>query len=180
MSMSTEEKAEHWQAKLQRSDFPRVVASKAVEDYAALLATAGFSSLASGFCKRMSEKARIAIAQEHYPVIHRNKIDHFADRLRARTEKIQDNKRRYQVLVLDSLPVFNGEAPPPSALEALAEAKTRGVFDHFQVASIKWHEETIPAQPDPILVGRIAGCLDWFVIAQWGHDVTAEEIEAGA
>lgn len=178
--MRTEQEiAEHEAAKYHPAKtVAKIGVGPSTEKYAELLAKSGFTTLSYEFCERMSRRARLAIAQEHYPVIHGVKLRAFAARLKADTlQSISSRRIAYQAVVLDPLGSFAGEAPPPAALLKLDQARESKVFDSFKVASIQWQHETLPPPPDPILLGIIDGCEDYFVIAQWGHDVTAEEIE---
>lgn len=59
--------------------------------------------------------------------------------------------------------------PPQDVLDKLAEHKAREVFDYFTIASI----ESIP---DPLLLGRVNDVKDRFFIAQWGKDITLDDI----
>ena len=80
---------------------------------------------------------------------------------------------RSKRLLLVRLEAYAG-VPPTDVLEKLAEARTLGLFAEFWVASIDWVETV----PDPILFGKVAGCPDFFFIAQWGDDINVEELLA--
>lgn len=59
--------------------------------------------------------------------------------------------------------------PPAEALTKLSEAKKQELFDTYAVIHVaKVH--------DPILVGQVNGVEDLFFIAEWGDDITLEEI----
>ena len=58
---------------------------------------------------------------------------------------------------------------PDFALEKLEEAKDRQVFDDFAVL---WVEKV----KDPLLLGLLQGCKDYFFICEWGEDVKFEDI----
>lgn len=68
------------------------------------------------------------------------------------------------------VPVYNYEGiPPASVLKTMAEHLGRGLFDLFTVA-------TVEKVQDPLLLGRVAGCDDRFFIAQWGDDVSLDDL----
>lgn len=70
----------------------------------------------------------------------------------------------------------NGQAKdriiPDEVLDKLEEAKEREAFDEFQVL---WAEKV----KDPLLLGSIHGCEDYFYICEWGNDITFEQIISG-
>lgn len=61
---------------------------------------------------------------------------------------------------------------PDEVLDNLETAKERELFDEFQVL---WAEKV----KDPILLGTINGCEDYFYICEWGDDITFEELTNG-
>lgn len=61
---------------------------------------------------------------------------------------------------------------PDEILEKLEEAKERELFDEF---AILWAERV----KDPLLLGIVNGCEDYFFIAEWGDDITFEQIMEG-
>ena len=58
---------------------------------------------------------------------------------------------------------------PDTALDELDKAKERQLFDKFNVL---WIEKV----PDPLLLGSVDGCKDFFLIAEWGEDVKFDDI----
>lgn len=58
---------------------------------------------------------------------------------------------------------------PNAVLDKLEEAKDRQVFDQV---SVLWVEKV----KDPLLLGSIEGCKDYFLIAEWGEDVKFDDI----
>jgi hypothetical protein len=58
---------------------------------------------------------------------------------------------------------------PDAVLDKLDEAKERKLFDSFAVL---WVEKV----KDPLLLGCIDGCKDYFLVAVWGNDVKFEDI----
>lgn len=61
---------------------------------------------------------------------------------------------------------------PDDVLEKLEEAKERELFDSFAVL---WAEKV----KDPIVLGCVDGCEDYFFIAEWSDDITFEQITKG-
>jgi len=58
---------------------------------------------------------------------------------------------------------------PDEALGELEKAQERKLFDKF---SVLWVEKV----KDPLLLGSIDGCRDYFLIAEWGEDVRFDDI----
>ena len=63
---------------------------------------------------------------------------------------------------------YNG-IPPENVLLVLKEQKEKELFDDFTIASV----ESIK---DPLLLGRVNGVQERFFLAQWGSDVTLDDI----
>lgn len=61
---------------------------------------------------------------------------------------------------------------PDNILDKLEEAKERQLFDSFAVL---WAERV----PDPILLGVVNGCSDYFYIAEWGDDISFKQLSEG-
>jgi len=61
------------------------------------------------------------------------------------------------------------ELPPDNVLIKLAEHKQRNIFDYFTIAKVE-------GMYDPLLFGRIKGSTDRFFIAQWGDDVSLDDV----
>lgn len=59
--------------------------------------------------------------------------------------------------------------PPADVVRALEEQKGREIFDSFTVA-------TVESIRDPLLLGRINGSDDRYYIAQWGEDVSLDDV----
>jgi hypothetical protein len=59
---------------------------------------------------------------------------------------------------------------PDVVLDKFQEAKDRCLFDSF---AILWVEKI---KNDPLLLGQIDGCSDYFFIAEWGDDIKFEDI----
>lgn len=61
---------------------------------------------------------------------------------------------------------------PNSVLDKLEEAQERELFDELHVL---WAERV----KDPLLLGSVTGCEDYFFICEWGDDITFEQITKG-
>jgi hypothetical protein len=61
---------------------------------------------------------------------------------------------------------------PDEVLDKLEVANEHQVFDKIQVL---WAEKV----KDPILLGQVDGCEDFFYITEWGSDITFEQIQKG-
>jgi len=61
---------------------------------------------------------------------------------------------------------------PDHILESLETAKARELFDDFAVLYVE-------KVKDPLLLGIVEGCEDYFFIAEWGEDVSFEQITKG-
>lgn len=61
---------------------------------------------------------------------------------------------------------------PDKVLDKLDEAKERKLFDTF---SVLWVEKV----KDPLLLGCIDGCKDFFLICEWGDDIKFDDIVKG-
>lgn len=59
--------------------------------------------------------------------------------------------------------------PPESVLARFEDVQRKKLFDSYTVA-------TVGAVKDPLLLGRILGCDDRFFIAQWGDDVSLDDV----
>lgn len=58
---------------------------------------------------------------------------------------------------------------PDNVLDELEKAKIRKLFDTF---SILWAEKV----KDPLLLGSIDGCKDYFLLAEWGDDISFDQM----
>ena len=76
----------------------------------------------------------------------------------------------YTMIVhIDPLERFSAGIMPDAVLDELEKAKERQVFDSFAVLSVE-------KKPDPLLLGQIDGCKDYFLIAEWGEDVSFDDL----
>lgn len=124
----------------------------------------------AAYAQRQSKK--LMIAYEHYRFVSPGVVDRFKEALKKKTLKgSKYGASTYDTLNFTSLQYYP-QIPPREVLDALRQAKERGCFDLFEVASI----ETVEVRPDPILFGQVMGCQDRFFIAQWDNDVRIEDI----
>ena len=112
----------------------------------------------------LAEKCRIAYTQ--YRFITPEKVEAFQSQLK----KVKKGNA-YKKLLFTALEEYS-EIPPEHVLDALELAKESQCFDTYEIASVQWIEPV----PDPLLLGRITGCEDYFFIAQWDDDVKIEDI----
>ena len=61
------------------------------------------------------------------------------------------------------------QAIPSSALQELLTAGRRNLFDSFSVLHVEKNQ-------DPILVGKLNDSNDLYMLAEWGDDVTFDDI----
>jgi hypothetical protein len=59
--------------------------------------------------------------------------------------------------------------PPTDVLEKMSAAKKDGLFDGFAIIHVA-------KVPDPILVGQVNGSEDLYFIAEWGNDISFDEM----
>jgi hypothetical protein len=134
----------------------------------ALLEAAGFTAAAKQVDALKERQRRLAIAYEHYRFVTREQVAEFNEKLRASTSKGSGTSETYDYLKFTDIQVYAG-FPPKDVLEKVAEARKLEVFDALEVASLAHY-------PDPIVFGSIVGCGDHFYIAQWGDDVSIDDI----
>ena len=160
--------------------------TQVVQQKQSLLEEAGFTKAAELVVAKTTLARKLALAYEHYRYVTQKQVDEFNRKIMAETNRptrtgdLQyDSYGGYITHVADQL-VFEAAnkykgMPPTDVLEAVKEAKTRGVFDGYLVASIQ-PVATAVKRPDPIVFGRVNGCDDYFYIAQWGNDVKLSDI----
>lgn len=125
---------------------------------------------------------RMYAAYTGYEIVEPGHIEAFQERLKARSMKRTGEvgvnlREHFDTLVFEAPETYKGTGdssglPPKEALDAFAAAKDAGMFDTFEVARV----ESVQVYKDPILFGRIDGCLDRFFIAQWGDDVSLKDL----
>lgn len=171
----------------------------AIDEQAVLARESGFIAAAD----RLEEKARVArtlaIAYEHYRYVTQEQIDAFQGRLKRATtrkptiEEIYASRSPrssfvglsdeqlvryatpvYDHLVLDNLEAYEG-LPPVDVMLKVKEARSRGIFNGFQVAHVQPVATRI-VLPDPIVFGCVQGCTDRFFVAEWGTDVRLADL----
>jgi len=65
----------------------------------------------------------------------------------------------------------NGEIsmPTPEALDKLEAAKKEGLFDSYSIIHVV-------RAPDPSIVGQIKGSQDMYFLAEWGDDISLDDL----
>lgn len=116
-------------------------------------------------------KKKLTVAYERYRYVTSEQIQAFNTKLRQLSENLAQGQYHYQELVLTPTEKYPA-IPPAEVLEKLAEAKGLQVFDSYEVAHIVAQVEV----KDPILFGRVKGCGDRFIIAQWDDDVKVSDL----
>lgn len=148
---------------------------------------AGFTQAGAEYRKKAALAAKLAVAYEHYRYVRAEKIAEFQARLKRQTERgpkpgeylgITEYGRLItevaDQLVFTAIDAYRG-MPPVDVFSKVKEAKERGCFDVFEVAEIN-PVATEVQLPDPIIFGLIDGCTDRFFIAEWGNDVSINDI----
>lgn len=152
-----------------------------------LLQELGMVKAVENTTKRIEQSRKLHLAYQNYAFVPQEAVDRFNKKLREKTEVIYDKKtgevrkkvdlKKYNEVVYDSL-VFKkladyGEVPPVEVLRDVKKAHDLGVFDAFEVAKVESVREVV----DPIVFGKINGCTDLFMIAQWDNDVKFEDLQ---
>lgn len=142
----------------------------------------GFTAGATQAEANRDRARRMYLAYTSYEIVEPGHIDAFKGRLKERSYKTTGergvNLREYfDTLVFEAPESYKGTGdstglPPKEALDAFQAARDAKVFDTFEVARV----ESVQVYKDPILFGRIEGCLDRFFIAQWGDDVSLQDL----
>lgn len=137
---------------------------------------AGFTKGVAAAKQVQEVHGRLARAFEHYRYVTQEKIDTFMRQLRLSTEKEEgrpgiDLFVSFDTLALVSAEEYHGVPPKDVSLE-VTRARETGIFDTMEVAYIETEREN----HDPIIFGRVNGCSHRFYIAQWGDDVSINDI----
>ena len=127
----------------------------------------GFEKAAQVVQARHAACEKWAEAYARYRYVTPEQIDGFKRNLSSHVSP----SGSYYELALVPIQRYS-EVPPAAALEALKEAKETGLFAEFEIAYLQARVRV----PDPILFGRIEGCPDYFVIAEWGDDVSYADL----
>lgn len=118
-------------------------------------------------------KNKVMLAYERYRFITPKNIERFNGILKKKSIKQLGAQGHYSYETLLFTPISQyDKIPPADVLEKLRSAKKEGLFDEFEVCTIK----TVEVRPDPIIFGTIRNCEDKFFIAQWDEDVKIEDI----
>lgn len=108
----------------------------------------------------------MVIASYGYKKLPKGKVDEYAKKLGWDGSASSNVK-----LEITPLAQYEG-TPPAEALTRLEEAQGRKLFDSFAIMWVK-------RVPDPILVGQIKESKDYYFIAEWGDDVSVDQIMNG-
>lgn len=131
----------------------------------------GFENLSTKLINGIEKKKKMMLAYEFYRYVKPEKVDAFNAKLRKKTEENRNGRITYDKMVFEDIKNYD-KLPEPHVLEALDVAKERKCFDKFEIGYIT----SVVELPDPILFGRVEGCVDRFFIAQWDKDVKIEDI----
>ena len=142
-------------------------------EHTSLAEAAGFATAVKVAADEADVISRLARAYEHYRYVSAQKILDFQNRLKSATWKNNDYNITYDTLNFEPVSDYK-TLPPVDVLEAVKTARETGIFDTFEVASIK----TVRIVADPIVFGVISGCDDKFFVAQWGDDVKISDLLA--
>lgn len=147
-----------------------------LDEHVSLLEKAGFSAAAKTAKDNADRAGRMARAYEHYRYVSQETISKFQEKLKAETIRRTgkagfDLYENYDQLVFEDSAAYSG-LPPADVLESVSAAREIGVFDTFEVATVK----SVREYHDPLVFGRISGCDDRFYIAQWGDDVKITDL----
>lgn len=85
-------------------------------------------------------------------------------------DELREKTQRTMRLSLESVQDYEG-VPPTYVLDELEKAQNAKIFDEFKIISVK-------RVPDPVLVGCFKGTRDMFFIAEWGDDVSLQDLVA--
>lgn len=169
-------------------------------EHAAKLEAAGMTGAAKALREKADRVRRLAMAYEHFRYVTTEAVTAFMDKLRKSTSKFPSweqfraqggaawglTKKAYEsspanyvkpahdALTMEPAEAYTG-LPTAEVLDKMLAAKTLGVFDSFEVA----HVDPVASQvinPDPIIFGRITGCTDRFFVAEWGSDVSINDL----
>lgn len=139
----------------------------------------GFTKAVNAAEEKLTMIRKLHLAYQHYEFITEEKIEAFKEKLKAKTLDVENPGtmsvyHNYDTLLLQSPETYKA-IPPAEVLAKFKEAKARGVFDTYEVASI----ESVREYKDPILFGLVSGCTDRFFICEWGDDVSFAELRKG-
>lgn len=135
------------------------------------LQTLGLTKAASLLKARNEACERWGMAYAHFPFITPDQVAAFHTKCRKEYRTSPKGYRMEKHLTFTPLKDYP-HVPPSDVLAKLKNTQDLKVFDTFEIAHIEWQEII----PDPILFGRIKDCPDYFLIAQWGKDVSFEDL----
>ena len=153
------------------------------------LEEAGFLEAAQRLSAKYRFQERAQLLYAKYPVLTAEQVEGFQKVLRQATEHPTDECERWnrdkegnqvscvryetawKTLRLVSLAGY-ASIPPAHVVKTVKEVGKS--FDTLQIAYLA--DESSNKLHDPLLLGQIEGTDDYFVLAQWGDDVTFQEV----
>ncbi len=82
--------------------------------------------------------------------------------------------RTYQVIEWKEVKIADYPGVPPNdVLDKLEEAQNKQAFDYYTIASV---ETKVVDIKDPLLFGRYEGDTNRYFLAQWGSDVSLDDV----
>lgn len=146
---------------------------------------AGFDSAAADLELKAALATKLAKAYEHFRYVSKEAVAEFQKKTLERTERnaTSEDQRRlnnpYVSRIADQLVFCRMETykglPPADVLKRVSEVKAMGIFDAYEVAEIQ-PVATQQKLPDPIVFGLVNGCTDRFYVAEWGEDVSINDL----
>lgn len=156
----------------------------ALLEQAAEAREAGFTTVATELERKAKLATNLAKAYEFFRYVSREAYDAFQKKIldktkRPATEADRARLGRYTTEVADQLVIVDMGAypglPPADVLLKVKEARAMEIFDRFEVAEIQ-PVATQVKLPDPIVFGLVDGCTDRFFVAEWGTDVSINDL----
>lgn len=149
---------------------------------------AGMTELAAQLAAKADFLREAEPLYQRYPILTKAQVEAFNANLRQLTtritscsqwETVKGNKQgacmvgtsEYEQLALVPVASYDRGMPPADVMRKLARAQRE--FDTLEIAYIETVREDAA---DPLLLGQITGSTDYFVIAQWGADITYNEV----
>jgi hypothetical protein len=111
-----------------------------------------------------------ALMEWDYKLLPSDKIDEYNGKYDKNNDKIMVHVDSVQTYIgTKDTSIAKDKVIPDNVLGDFEVAQDRKLFDAY---SILWVEKV----KDPLLLGMIDGCKDYFLIAEWGDDVKFDDI----
>lgn len=138
----------------------------------------GFKTIHKMIKGNMDVMKNLHLAYQNHDFITSDDVREFRKKLKKATfSKKKDSQgyihQSWETLQFTDVADYKA-VPPMQILDKMQTAKDFKCFRVFQIAQIVKINRLV--KPDPILFGRINGCTDLFIIAEWGNDVTVAAI----